>query len=65
MEEQINNRKQVQPDGHIFYQKRGGIRMDLERIVAILIHLLEDQEGAKIDYRIIPPEEKTDQKEPA
>lgn len=39
--------------------------MNLERIVAILIHLLEDQEGAKIDYRIIPPEKKTDQKEPA
>lgn len=39
--------------------------MNLERIVAILIHLLEDQEGTKINYRIIPPEEETDKKEPA
>jgi hypothetical protein len=39
--------------------------MDLERIVAILIHLLEDQEDAKISYRIIPSEDKSDKKEPA
>ena len=39
--------------------------MDLERIVAILIHLLEDQENAKISYRIISPEDGSDKKEPA
>ena len=65
MGDQNNNRKQVQTDAHSLYQKRGGIRMNLERIVAILIHLLEDQEGTKINYRIIPPEEETDKKEPA
>lgn len=31
--------------------------MELERIVSILIHLLEDQENAKISYQIIPPDE--------
>lgn len=59
------NRKQVQADVHILYQRRGGDKMDLERIVAILIHLLEDQENAKISYRIIPPEDGSDKKEPA
>lgn len=40
--------------------------MDLERIVAILIRLLEDQENAKISYRIIPPDgEKERKKETA
>lgn len=28
--------------------------MDIEKIVSILIHLLEDQENAKISYKIIP-----------
>lgn len=28
--------------------------MQLEKIVSILIHLLEDQENAKITYKIIP-----------
>ena len=37
--------------------------MDLERIVAILIHLLEDQENAKISYRIIPSEDENDKKD--
>ena len=32
----------------------GGMRMNLEKIVAILIRLLEDQENAKITYQIIP-----------
>lgn len=50
---------------HILYQRRGGDKMDLERIVAILIHLLEDQENAKISYRIIPSEDENDKKEPA
>ena len=31
--------------------------MDFEKIVAILIKLLEDQENAKITYRLIPTEE--------
>ena len=59
------NRKQVQADVHILYQRRGGDKMDMERIVAILIHLLEDQENAKISYRIISPEDGSDKKEPA
>ena len=59
------NRKQVQADVHILYQRRGGDKMDLERIVAILIHLLEDQEKEKISYRIISPEDGSDKKEPA
>lgn len=35
--------------------------MNIEKIVAILISLLEDQEGVKIDYRLEKkePEEKT------
>lgn len=28
--------------------------LDIERIVSILIHLLEDQEDSKIRYEIIP-----------
>ncbi|MBT9775912.1 hypothetical protein GPL15_05260 [Clostridium sp. MCC353] len=36
--------------------------MDLERIVSILIHLLEDQENAKISYRIIPSGEEMKRK---
>lgn len=36
--------------------------MDLERIVSILIRLLEDQENAKISYRIIPSGEEKEQK---
>lgn len=31
--------------------------MNLEKITAILIRLLEDQENAKINYRIIPCED--------
>lgn len=31
--------------------------MDFEKIVAILIKLLEDQENANITYRLIPTEE--------
>ena len=47
--------QQVQPAIHTLYQR--GVKMELERIVSILIHLLEDQENAKISYRIIPPDE--------
>lgn len=36
--------------------------MDLERIVTILVQLLEDQEDAKISYRIIPLSEEKKQK---
>lgn len=62
--ETINARKQVQPAVHTLY--KGGIKMDLERIVSILIRLLEDQENAKISYRIIPPDgEKERKKETA
>lgn len=32
--------------------------MDFEKIVAILIKLLEDQENADITYRLIPADEK-------
>lgn len=36
--------------------------MDFERIVTILVQLLEDQEDAKIPYRIIPLSEEKKQK---
>ena len=36
--------------------------MDLEKIVSILIHLLEDQEGVKITYEIIPVKKENEKK---
>lgn len=39
--------------------------MNLEKIVSILIHLLEDQENAKITYQIIPDNEDDETKETA
>lgn len=39
--------------------------MDLEKIVAILIHLLEDQENVKITYNIVLTDEEKSNKEPA
>jgi hypothetical protein len=38
--------------------------VNLEKIVSILIRLLEDQENAKITYRIVPPEEKSTKAKP-
>ena len=36
--------------------------MELEKLVATIIHLLEEQESAKISYRIIPLNENRGQK---
>jgi len=39
------------------------MNVNLEKIVSILIRLLEDQENAKITYRIVPAEEEKSTKD--
>lgn len=43
----------------IHFIERGG-DMDINKIVSILIQLLEDQEGAKINYKIVIDDEVKD-----
>lgn len=47
---------------NIQFTKKRRARMDLEKIVSILIHLLEDQEGVKIIYEIIPVNKENEKK---
>lgn len=56
------NRKQVQTVLHIIRQRGDGdLDFDIQKVVALLIHLLEEQEKVKIEYTFVEPAQKKEE----